>query len=378
MDRQERIDLVCRIADENNIDRVEFLGGGFAESGINLDRWERYGTWPDVSFGAFHQTVAYADEGDHSASAENIEFIKNLYFDMEHAARVAAKKYLYWRHDPDVSPLQAWSGYNGSVWGYKNYLTGPNRGNYEQALQKAAEELGAAPASPPARTYGPDVPDSVVLQEDDWSCSVRSSYAALWVLNQTEGHPLPSYAEWQGVMVPRYANGNVGLLDASGAGLVQALATQGLSAGNQGVVTLQQVQARAGKQPVMIGGRNYNHWVYVRGVEDDGTLILENPSPGFKNIRFQLLDSFGPLGPFSMVWVDVAATPVPAPPTPPTPPSEFQFQFGFRTLADELGGAAGTPTEAEHGLDERFNIQRTTTGIMIYSKVHNESSFKRG
>ncbi len=370
MDRQDRVNLVCRIADEFGLNRAEFLGGGFAESGINLDKWERWGIWPDVSFGMYHQTVAFADEGDHSNTPANVEFIKNLYFDPEHAARKAAAKFKYWKFDPEVPALTAWCAYNwpGS---YRNPEINPNIGNYRWGLQKAAEELGAAPSTE-VRLFGPDVPDSIILQQDDWSCSVRSSYAALWTVSQINGHPLPSYAAWQGVMVPQYANGNVGLLDASGAGLVRALATQGISAQNKGVVTLAEVQARAGKQPVMIGGRNWGHWTYVRGVEEDGTLVLENPSPGFKNIRHQLRDSFSNLGPFSMVWIDV-------PEVVPVPVPEFAFQFGFKTKADELGAAVvGNPVENESSLDDRFNIQRTTTGIMIYSKARNENFFIGG
>jgi hypothetical protein len=41
----------------------------------------------------------------------------------------------------------------------------------------------------------------------------------------------------------------------------------------------------------------------VRGLESDGTLVLENPARGYKGISDQLRDSFASLGPFAMVTI---------------------------------------------------------------------------
>lgn len=371
MNRQERIDLVVRIASQHGLDPVEFLGGGFAESGINLDRWERWGIWPDVSFGMYHQTVAFADEGNQTNTPENIEFIKDLYFNPEHAATVAAKKFKHYR-SREATALDAWCRYN---WPARDPNLNPNRGNYAWGLQKAAEELGAAPTTSNI-TWGPDVPASIILQQNDWTCAPRSTYAALWAMAEQGLIPPVTYGDGgprdvYDLLVPTYVNGAVGLKDASGAGLVQALKTWGIKAQNFNPVTLSDVQAVAGKQPVLIGGRTWYHWVYVRGKESDGTLMLENPSPGLMGIHWQLRDSFTRLGPFSMVVIEV-------PKAPDVEQSPYSFVFGFKTLAEEMGAAAGKPLENEYALNERFNVQLTTTGLMVYSKAENSVRFIRG
>lgn len=363
--RAEVIDLICRKADEHGIDRAEFLGGAIAESALRVDA-ARWGIWPDVSFGLFQQTVAFADEGNQQNTPENVAYIQNLYNNPEHSADVAARKYKYWRHNPDVPAVQAWCAYNwpGS---YHFHEQNPNYGNYRDGLAEAARILGYTPpvVSPSnARTYGQDVPYDLVHQRNDWSCAVRSTYAALWAMAQ-EGHgeavtygdegPRDVY-EW---MVPRYDSPAVGLHNADGSGLVEVLRNHGYDAGRESPTSLAAVQARAGKQPVLIGGRAWNHWVYVRGVEDDGTLILENPAEGFGGIKDQLRDSFDRLGPFTMVWINVPE---------PAQPQEFQFLFGMMEKAAELGShIVGTPIENEHYLNDRISIQHTTTGVMIYS-----------
>ncbi len=45
-----------------------------AESGLNF-RAERYGVWPDISFGPTQQTVAYAPWGDRTNTPANIEYV---------------------------------------------------------------------------------------------------------------------------------------------------------------------------------------------------------------------------------------------------------------------------------------------------------------
>lgn len=60
-----------------------------AESGLNPHA-ERYGAWPDVSFGLGQQVVAYAPFGDGSDSAENIAFVRDKLFDRATAIQIAA------------------------------------------------------------------------------------------------------------------------------------------------------------------------------------------------------------------------------------------------------------------------------------------------
>lgn len=306
MTREEIIALICQKADEHGLDRVEFLGGAIAESGLDPNA-ERWGVWPDVSFGLYQQTVAFADEGDHSQSDANVQYIRGLYEDPVHACDVAAIKYHYWRYNPDVPALTAWCAYNwpGS---YHNPESNPNIANYRAGLAEAARILGAGQPSTDL-VYGPDVPDSVVLQQNSWSCAVRSTYAALWAMAQM-GHGEPvTYGDegprdvydW---MVPGIDDPSIGLHYADGHELVAMLQAHGYRADRSYPATLTQAQARAGQQPLLLGGYAWQHWVYCRGVEADGTLILENPSPGFAGISGELRDSWDRLGPMTLVWIE--------------------------------------------------------------------------
>jgi hypothetical protein len=101
----------------------------------------------------------------------------------------------------------------------------------------------------------------------------------------------------------------LGLLDASGAGLVSYLAEEGIGAENNADASWQELQDAAGYQPMLIGGRVWSHWVAVRlgsglveAVYQDA-LFLMNPSPGYMGVLQVLYPSdFDQLGPFSAVW----------------------------------------------------------------------------
>jgi hypothetical protein len=101
----------------------------------------------------------------------------------------------------------------------------------------------------------------------------------------------------------------LGLLDASGAGLVSYLGELGISAANNPEASFLDVTAAAGFQPMLIGGRAWNHWVGVR-ISDTpnatalaSALALANPAPGWMGIHQVLYDyDFAQLGPFSAVW----------------------------------------------------------------------------
>jgi hypothetical protein len=157
-------------------------------------------------------------------------------------------------------------------------------------------------------SYSVNVPDDVVLQQNNWSCAVRSTYAALWAMAQVaQGEPvtygdegLRDVYEW---MVPALADASVGLHDGSGAQLAAMLRDKGYDAESVYPCSIEQVRERAGTEPVLIGGAAWNHWSYVRGKHADGGLILENPSPGHDGITDYIRDSWGRLGPFSAVFI---------------------------------------------------------------------------
>lgn len=123
-------------------------------------------------------------------------------------------------------------------------------------------------------------------------------------------------ARWQGspATVNRYVRPDVGLLDASGAGVVQVLHdVWGIGAYNDASATFDEVAAVAGRMPVAIGlrnwaGANYGHWSAVRGVHQTGSgpmLVLANPAGTGPIYGQQTLyrEQFDARGPASMVVV---------------------------------------------------------------------------
>lgn len=314
MTRDEVIALIVRKAKQYDIEPYEFLGGAVAESDLDPNA-ERWGTPPDISFGLFQQTVQYADEGDHSHTPENIALIQRLYSDPEHACNVAAAKYRYWRHDPDVEPLTAWVAYNGPLY-YRTPEQSPNVENYRRGLAEAQRILGAASMLTRV-TYNANEP--AIPQPNGWSCAPTSlawamrslgrKPTALWVANKMVDEGYVTEAD--------------GLKDATGAGLA-AFAREwygeyGFDANYERSVTFDGAALEGGHAyPILIGGRAFNHWVGVRDFDAArGLLLLANPSEGWEGVGQTMSHrQFDALGPFSMVRVfhpDLLSAPAPAP-----------------------------------------------------------------
>lgn len=142
------------------------------------------------------------------------------------------------------------------------------------------------------------------FQDYPWDCSATS---LAWAM-RTVGLPHTEQDVIAG-LGPSRISPALGLLDASGAGLVAYLAECGVGAENDPDATWGDVMAAAGHQPMVIGGREWCHWVAVRmgslaaGWEDLQELALMNPAPGYRGVE-QLLEpeDFDALGPFSAVW----------------------------------------------------------------------------
>lgn len=174
----------------------------------------------------------------------------------------------------------------------------------------AAEYLEPAPAEtgPPAgqhHAFDPTTP--TYLQRQDWTCSIGS---VIWMLRSIVIAVTP--AEAQDAMVPRYVNSAVGLLDASGAGIVRVLADHwSVEAFNHNPVSFDQVAGWAGRMPLAIGLRNwggpgFGHWSAVRGF-DGQRLVLANPGgtgPRFGQQTLTRAD-FNARGPASAVAIPV-------------------------------------------------------------------------
>lgn len=142
------------------------------------------------------------------------------------------------------------------------------------------------------------------LQDYPWDCSACST---AWAM-RTIGFAVSEQDVIAG-LGPGRISPALGLLDASGAGLVSYLEEQGIAAANNPDAHWADVWAAAGSQPMVIGGRTWGHWVAVRqprrvvGSYGEYQLALMNPAPGYMGVDQVLTDAqFQQLGPFSAVW----------------------------------------------------------------------------
>jgi hypothetical protein len=144
----------------------------------------------------------------------------------------------------------------------------------------------------------------VEIQDVPWDCAAAS---LTWALNAV-GYP-QTEADVVAGLGPSRISPAQGLLDASGAGLVEYLNELGLTAFNDADASFQEVMDAAGYQPMVIGGRQWCHWTAVRigsgvfGASVPQALALANPAPGWMGVD-QILEAFtfAELGPFSAVW----------------------------------------------------------------------------
>jgi hypothetical protein len=266
----------------------ELLGGAIAESALNPNAW-RQGAWPDWSAGLFQQTVAFADEGDHSASPENVALIKRLYFDPVHACNVAARKFKHWRYDPEISALQAWCAYNLPA-SYTRWPNVPNveqRENYRAGLAEAQRILGATPMPVKFDPYEP-----AIIQNDDWSCAPT---ALTWAMRSLGRMPATDWIE-SDMLKLNLVSRDLGLLDHTGRGIVNWLQINdaqhygsdgyGIS-NNQNPISWEHLIPEINPNPpypVLLGlpswgGPGKGHWAGVRGFKD-GRILLANPDNG--------------------------------------------------------------------------------------------------
>ncbi len=108
--------MLCTAAQAHGLDPVWLLALVMAESGKGPDpRAERWGVWPDVSFGYAQFIVLYSYVGDHTNTPENIQFVRDYVFahPAEDLDQAAAK--LAWALDyasDDGSILGALTAYN--------------------------------------------------------------------------------------------------------------------------------------------------------------------------------------------------------------------------------------------------------------------------
>lgn len=133
----------------------------------------------------------------------------------------------------------------------------------------------------------------------DWTCSACSLAwlnRAMQIDVATDEMSAVAY-----IGNPQNINATYGLMDGSGARLVQCLREQGVAAVN-GWWTFAQAAELALHMGLLIGGVGWYHWVGVRGVTDDGALWLANSAPGWMGIGDALdASDWDYLGPFAVV-----------------------------------------------------------------------------
>lgn len=161
----------------------------------------------------------------------------------------------------------------------------------------------------PQLVYRPDAP--LDPQPDNWSCSIQSLQ---FLLRSVGRDPSREWLEQQllgnGIVTREY-----GLMDASGRQLASWITREYYPASAQNGVTFEQVLALAGRQPVMVGGRAWNHWSGVRRAEGD-VLVLANPAESWMGVGDRLdRGEWDSLGAWSLVTIPLtAAPPAPEPP----------------------------------------------------------------
>jgi len=142
------------------------------------------------------------------------------------------------------------------------------------------------------------------VQDFPWDCSAASTAWALRTIGRDYSEQDVIAGLGSSRITPAY-----GLMDASGAGLVEWLGEIGVYAENNPNASWADLVAAAGYQPLLIGGRAWCHWSAVRmgpapaPQRLPNALALMNPAPGYLGV-WQVLEpsAFDELGPFSAVW----------------------------------------------------------------------------
>ena len=144
----------------------------------------------------------------------------------------------------------------------------------------------------------------VELQDYAWDCAAAST---AWAL-QAAGIPYTEYDVIVG-LGPTRISPTLGLLDASGAGIVDWLSTIGVAAAYNPYASWDELIGCAGFQPTIMGGRSWYHWTGVRmgcaaaPEAPEDVVLLANPSPGWMGVGQSMHETqFDSLGDFSVVW----------------------------------------------------------------------------
>ncbi|HEY3058845.1 MAG TPA: hypothetical protein VGL99_07735 [Chloroflexota bacterium] len=200
----------------------------------------------------------------------------------------------------------------------------------------------AAPAGPVV-TYNAGTPG--LTQPNDWACSVFSSTMALQSVGVDKDWTTVR-AELAGAVTEQW-----GLMNSNGSTLVELFRQNGFEAAviantEHGGATWDDVVARAGRMPVLLGGQRWNHWTFVRRIDDNGNLVLGNPAPTWRSVG-TIMDrnEFANLGAWTMVWIELSSAP---PEEDPVQISQLQSQIN--ELQSQIQGLTGRVDGLTQGL----------------------------
>lgn len=315
------------VADTKKIPRVLLLACALAESNADArarrpsdpSRDESY--WPDVSGGAWQQTVRYDPEytgGDAFPERAEITRIIKLQYDAWRSARVAADQLK--RHlsnqvgdsgddltkygDLDAAILATLYRYNWPGGRGKPY-SDAHRRNYEDGLRRAKAELAALEDGEDPEPERPvaafDREEPMPRQEEDWTCSAA---ALAWVLRSIGRDTTEDDAV---ALLGDGINPDDGLRYASGTELAGVLVGLGLKVTRVDPASFDTVAKLSQAGPIAMGGRDFYHWVGVRGYDRERDVLrIANSAPGHKDV-YDTMDraQFNRLGAFAAVAVEL-------------------------------------------------------------------------
>lgn len=355
------------IAEGYKIPRELMLACAIAESDVDASarrpsdpsRDESY--WPDVSGGAWQQTVRYDPEyegGPEYPGPAEVSRVLRKQYDAWRSARVAAAQLrrhmiaqvrgdestdLLQHADNDAVLLATLYRYNWPGGNGKPYSDAHKR-NYTDGLARARAELKALespeeqqPEEGEAWIAAFDRDEYMPKQETDWTCSAATM---AWMLrslgrDMTERDAVDLLGE--------AINETDGLRYASGTELAGTILGLGYKAKRIDPATFDDVIALCAHGPVGMGGRDFYHWVGVRSYDPKSdVLILANSAPGHKGIVDTMNRSqFNKLGAFAAIGIEAPQLEV-AMPDSEDPQMIKDLEDRIAALEDQRDGLIST------------------------------------
>lgn len=172
----------AQVAAEYGISERGLVAQFICETDSLNEQAERWGTWPDVSFGAYQQTVAYATDingnklGDGSQSPANIAKVRAYFFVYANAVRVAARQLgAYYKRfsvlGPEYGYYESASRYNGGP--NMQFADNPNRRRFVECYERAAQyvsedDSGGTDPSEPSEFQLIDVRDRFPFENGEY------------------------------------------------------------------------------------------------------------------------------------------------------------------------------------------------------------------